>query len=76
MRFTLNHLQKDKMVSYTFRIQEDKFASLFKDRIDRPGISLSLCVENASALFSRGSSESKRRTLLVYSMRTRLISIF
>ncbi len=40
------------MVSYTFAIQEDKFAPLFKDRIDRPIISLSVSVENTSALFS------------------------
>jgi hypothetical protein len=66
MRFTLNYFTKRQNgFSYTFIIQENKFAWLFKDRIDRPAISLLLCVENTSALFSRGSSESKRRTLLV-----------
>ncbi len=53
------------MVSYTSTIQEDKSAWLLKDRIDRPVISLSLCVENTSALVSRWSGESKRGTLLI-----------
>jgi hypothetical protein len=39
---------------------------VFKDRIDRPIVSLSISRENTSALFSRGSSESKRRTLFVF----------
>ena len=43
----------------------EKFASLLRDRIDRSVLSLSVSTENTSALFSRGSSESKRRTLLV-----------
>jgi hypothetical protein len=65
MRFPLNYFTKNKTLSYTFTIQEDKFALIFKDRFDRPIVSLPVSRENTSALFSRGSSESKRRTLLV-----------
>jgi hypothetical protein len=44
--------KKDKTLSYTCTIQEDKFALVFKDRIGRPIISLPVFRENTSTLFS------------------------
>src|SRR3984957_9619596 len=63
MRFTLNYFTK-RQPFLTPTIPE-KFVSLLRDRIDRSVLSLSVSTENTSTLFSRGSSESKRRTLLV-----------
>src|ERR1700722_7703193 len=64
MRFTLNYFTK-RQPFLTPTIPE-KFVSLLRDRINRSVLSLSVSTENTSALFSRGSSESKRRTLLVF----------
>jgi hypothetical protein len=63
MRFILKLYYKT--IFYTFTIQAEKFTSQFRNRIGRSVLSLQVYTKNTSALFSRGPSESKRRTLLV-----------
>ena len=63
LRFTI--LQNHRTISCTFTIQDEKIRSQLRDIIDRLVLSLPVYTENTSALYSRGPSESKRRTLLV-----------